>query len=200
MPTAWLLLIRPSTPHPGRNQEQTDMSSPPDQYPNHERKYPNHEPVLAKAVFSPAFEAELYRLASSKVTVLLVGGSSAAKGEVALALHLRSSRAQRPFVGVACSGLDSDTVELQLFGGPSYAPSRQGAVYQAGEGTLYVAAVDELPLLVQPRFLRFLDQERDARVIASADMSLLKRVDQGHFRRDLAERLTLIELALPEEA
>jgi DNA-binding NtrC family response regulator len=57
--------------------------------------------------------------------------------------------------------------------------------------------VDELPLLVQPRFLRFLDQERDARVVASADVSLLTRVGHGHFRADLAERLTLVQLMLP---
>jgi two-component system, NtrC family, nitrogen regulation response regulator GlnG len=158
------------------------MSSPPNRYPNHERKYPNAEPEPAKTAFGRDLEAELGRLAPSKVTVLLVGGSSAAQGEVALALHQRSARAQHPFVGVDCAGLDSDAVELLLFGGPIYARSRQGAAQRAGEGTLYVARVDELPLLVQPRFLRFLDQERDARVVASADMSLLARVGQGHFR------------------
>ena len=173
------------------------MSSPPDQYPNDERKYPNAEPEPARPSFSTIFEAELYRLAPSKVTVLLVGGSSASKGEVALALHQRSSRAEHPFVSIDCRGLDSDTAELKLFGGPMYASAREGAVHQAGEGTLYVAAIDELPLLVQPRFLRFLDQDRNARVIASSDASLLARVEQGHFRLDLAERLTLVELVLP---
>lgn len=173
------------------------MSSPPDRYPNDERKYPNDEPVPARPSYSATFEAELYRLAPSKATVLLVGGSSVSKGEVALALHQRSSRAGHPFVGVDCHGLDSDTAELRLFGGPIYAQSRAGAVQEAGDGTLYVAAIDELPLLIQPRFLRFLDQERNARVIASTDASLGTRVAQGHFRLDLAERLTLVELMLP---
>jgi DNA-binding NtrC family response regulator len=173
------------------------MSNPADQYPNGERKYPNAEPELPNPPFQPAFEAELYRLAPSKVTVLLVGGSASLKGRVARALHERSTRAGEPFVVADCGGLDSDTVELNLFGGPAYAPSRQGAIYQAGEGTLYVASIDELPLLVQPRFLRFLDQERKARVVASADQRLLARVAQGHFRLDLAERLTLVELVLP---
>jgi DNA-binding NtrC family response regulator len=173
------------------------MTSPPDQYPNGGRRYPNAQPALAQATFPPEFEAELRRLAPSKVTVLLVGGSSALQGEVALALHQRSARAQHPFVGMDCGGLDSETLELLLFGGPIYARSRQGAAQQAGEGTLFVARVDELPLLVQPRFLRFLDQERDARVVASADVSLLTRVGHGHFRADLAERLTLVQLLLP---
>jgi DNA-binding NtrC family response regulator len=174
------------------------MSSPPDQYPNDERKYPNAQPGLPSPPFPPAFEAELYRLAPSRVTVLLLGGSPAVKHAVALALHERSPRAAQPFVVIDCAGLDSDTVELALFGGPMYVPPRGGAISLAGEGTLYVAAIDELPLLVQPRFLRFLDQDRPVRVITSADHRLLTRVKHGHFRLDLAERLTLVELVLPE--
>jgi DNA-binding NtrC family response regulator len=175
------------------------MSSPRDLYPNDERTYPNSQPGVPKPSLPPAFEAELYRLASSRVTVLLVGGDASLKGVVALALHARSTRAAEPFVTVDCRGLDADTVERELFGGPMYVPSRSGAIQQAGEGTLYVARVDELPLLVQPRFLRFLDQERKSRVVASAEQNLLGRVAQGHFRLDLAERLTLVELVLPED-
>jgi DNA-binding NtrC family response regulator len=62
-----------------------------------------------------------------------------------------------------------------------------------------VPTVDELPLLSQPRFLRFLDQDRAVRVVASAASDLLLVVERGHFRRDLAERLTLIELELPRD-
>lgn len=173
------------------------MSSPPDQYPNEERKYPNDEPPPPNPRFHAAFESELARLAPSRVTVLLVGGSAPLKHAVARALHERSARTAEPFVVVDCSGLDSDTVERELFGGPMYVPSSGGAVDRAGDGTLFVASVDELPLLVQPRFLRFLDQNRNARVLAAADESLLRRVEQGHFRLDLAERLTLVELVLP---
>jgi DNA-binding NtrC family response regulator len=173
------------------------MSPPQDQYPNEERKYPTAEPEHPIPPFQPAFEAELSRLGPSRVTVLLVGGSSALKSAVARALHQRSTRAAEPLVIVDCTGLDSDAIELELFGGPMYAPSRGGAIHQAGDGTLYLASVDELPLLVQPRFLRFLDQDRKARVVASADQTLFTRVGQGHFRLDLAERLTLVELELP---
>jgi DNA-binding NtrC family response regulator len=180
------------------------MSSPPKQYPNQERKYPNHEPAPADEVyparptFEPSFEADLYRLAPSRVTVLLLGGSASLKRAVALALHERSPRAAQPFIGFDCAGRDSDTVEALLFGGPVYAPVESGAIHEAGNGTLFVTAIDELPLLMQPRFLRFLDQERLVRVVASTDIELPKRVDQGHFRLDLAERLTLVELVLPE--
>jgi DNA-binding NtrC family response regulator len=186
------------------------MSSPPDQYPNGERKYPNdpsqaspaesgnlEELYPARPSFDPSFEAELYRLAPSRVTVLLVGGSKALKLGVAEALHGRSPRASQPFVAFDCTSLDSDTVELTLFGGAVYAPAQSGAIFDAAAGTLYVAAIDELPLLTQPRFLRFLDQERQARVVASVGTQLSTRVRQGHFRQDLAERLTLVELQLP---
>lgn len=178
------------------------MTTPKDQYPNDGRSYPNREPEApARAPGSsgkePAFQAELYRLAPSKVTVLLVGGGAELKRAVARALHERSARAERPFEALDCYGLDSEQVELRLFGGPAYAPPGDGAVQRAAAGTLYVASIDELPLLVQPRFLRFLDQDRQARVIASTDSELRTLVERGKFRLDLAERLSLVELVLP---
>jgi DNA-binding NtrC family response regulator len=132
------------------------------------------------------------------VTVLLLGGSSPLKQAVASALHERSGRAEHPFVLFDCTDLDSERVEHDLFGGPVYAPAEPGAIQRAGSGTIYVAAIDTLPLLMQPRFLRFLDQERSVRVVASTNIDLLTRVRQGHFRLDLAERLTLVELLLPK--
>lgn len=173
------------------------MTTPKDQYPNDERRYPNGEPEAGAPAREPGFEAELYRLAPSKVTVLLVGGSADLQRAIARALHERSPRAARPFVVFDCRGLDSDQVELHLFGGPAYAKADDGAVQRADAGTLYVATIDELPLLVQPRFLRFLDQERSARVVASSNHELATQVERGHFRLDLAERLTLVELVLP---
>jgi DNA-binding NtrC family response regulator len=175
------------------------MSNPEDNYPKHERMYPSaHSRLeLAAPSFGPDFEAEIGRLAPSRVTVLLVGGTLASKERVALALHARSPRASHPFVTLDCAGRDADSVELALFGGPVYAVLEQGAIQRAGAGTLYVAAIDDLPLLLQPRFLRFLDQERAVRVVASTETALLLRAQEQRFRLDLAERLCLIELVLP---
>lgn len=173
------------------------MTTPKDQYPKDAPRYPNLEPAGMVPAREPGFESELYRLAPSKVTVLLVGGSEDLKRAIAQALHDRSPRASRPFVVFDCGGLDSDAIELRLFGGPAYAPASDGAIQRADTGTLYVATVDELPLLVQPRFLRFLDQDRQARVVASANHELATQVERGHFRLDLAERLSLVELVLP---
>jgi DNA-binding NtrC family response regulator len=142
-------------------------------------------------------EAELYRLAPSRVTVLLVGADARERHAVAVALHERSPRARSPFIAFACEGLDSAQVEQSLFGGPAHEPPSGGAIAHTAAGTLYVAGVDELPLLVQPRFLRFLDQERRARVVASSARDLPDLVRQGQYRLDLAERLSLVTLALP---
>lgn len=170
--------------------------------PRPEDQYPDDEPCADSASslpsFNPALDEELSRLAPSRATVLLVGGDPAVQIAVGRALHERSGRAALPFIVFDCSGLDSDQVELGLFGGPAYVPATRGAVRRAEAGTLYVATVDELPQLLQPRFLRFLDEDRKARVVASAVGDLLWRVEHGHFRADLAERLTLVELVLPE--
>lgn len=176
------------------------MTNPKDQYPNDRRQYPNAEPdppLPAWPGAELALEAELYRLAPSRVTVLLVGGSSELKQAMARALHERSPRASQPLSVFDCRGLDPEELELGLFGGPAHAPTTKGAIERALGGTLYVASIDELPLLVQPRFLRFLDQDRKARVVASTDDELVTRVERGVFRLDLAERLSLVELVLP---
>lgn len=164
-------------------------------YPKDAGCYPIGEP--ASIGKDPAWHGEVGRLAPSRVTVLLVGGDAVLQRAVAQALHDRSPRGTAAFESVDCYGLDSEQVELRLFGGPAHAPLGEGAIQRAGAGTLYVAGIDELPLLVQPRFLRFLDQERQARVVASAASELTARVVHGKFRRDLAERLSLVELSLP---
>ena len=157
--------------------------------------------IYPRASFPPlrlpvGLQAELARLAPSRVTVLLRGGNAALRATVARALHERSGRAVGPFVLFDCAGLPSDAVEQDLFGGPAYSVGR-GAIHAAETGTLYVAAVDELPLLMQPRFLRFLDQDKSVRVVVSAQNDLRVCVASGSFRQDLGERLMLVELALP---
>jgi len=118
---------------------------------------------------------------------------------VAHSLHVRSPRRTQPFIVFDCGGLTSDAVEFGLFGGPAHASPTFGAIQETSGGTLYLSTIDQLPLLNQPRFLRFLDQERNARVVASTDADLALQVESGNFRFDLAERLSLVELVLPEE-
>lgn len=154
--------------------------------------------AVSTLVFPEALLAELRRLAPSRVTVLLVGGSTRLKADAARALHELSPRVGAPFVTFDCTAQGSDAVELLLFGGPAHERPRGGSIHAAETGTLYVSAIDELPLLMQPRFLRFLDQEKRVRVVASAGADLAERVRQGQLRPDLGERLTLVQLLLPD--
>ncbi|HYQ16658.1 MAG TPA: sigma 54-interacting transcriptional regulator [Polyangiaceae bacterium] len=78
-----------------------------------------------------------------------------------------------------------------MFGGSDHV----GAIDEADSGTLYMAAIDELPLLIQPRFLRFLMRTNGC---AWCSLALRERVERGKFRRDLGERLTLVQLVLPD--
>src|SRR6478736_3305215 len=129
------------------------MTSPKTHYPNASRRYPNAQPEgpIALLGADPAFEAQLYRLAPSRVTVLLVGGSTPLKKAVAQTLHERSPQRKQPFVVFDCRKLASETVELGLFGRPAHAPPSAGAIQQTDAGTLYIATIDKLPLLSQPR-------------------------------------------------
>lgn len=152
--------------------------------------------AVPSMTFPLELQTELRRLAPSRVTVLMVGGTPSLKKDAARALHELSPRAGAPFVCFDCAGHDAEAIELSLFGGPAYRPSQAGAVHAAETGTLYVRRVDELPLLMQPRFLRFLDQEKRVRVVVCSDADLELRVRERQFRADLGERLTLVRLVL----
>jgi DNA-binding NtrC family response regulator len=177
------------------------MTTPNGRYPNPGRRYPTDG---SPPDGSPPRDDPIRRLAPSRATVLLVGGSGKAKMRVARALHARSPRAPHPFVTIDCAALPPDAVEEALFGevaygGPSPLTSSRdpgGATRAAERGTLYVAAIDRLPLRVQPRFLRFLDEPRAVRVVASCDVDLVAAACEGGFRADLAERLALVRVDL----
>jgi DNA-binding NtrC family response regulator len=172
-------------------------------YPSLERMYPGED--VGGCEPSP-WEEEISRLGPSRATVLLVGGSPETKARVARALHDRSPRGHQPFVQVDCAVLQEEAVEQALFGAPSYGTISPvchqgrppGAVVQAERGTLYVAAIDALPLGAQPRFLRFLDETRVVRVVVSSDADFITLQSRGRFRADLAERLSLVWVDLSD--
>ncbi len=154
--------------------------------------------LVSRVTFPGTLQAELARLAPSRVSVLLVGGSRSLRDDAARALHELSPRVEGPYVSFDCAALDSDAVERGLFGGPAHERGVAGAIHAAETGTLHVSAVHELPLLMQPRFLRFLDQQKSVRVVASTVADLDRERLHGHFREDLAERLLLVQVTLPK--
>ncbi|MEZ4375032.1 MAG: sigma 54-interacting transcriptional regulator [Polyangiaceae bacterium] len=170
------------------------MPRPKDDYPSHPHPYPND------GAFSLPVDLELSKLAPSRATVLVIGGAPELRQAAAIALHQRSPRRSSPFVAFHCRAHPSSDVGRELFGGPPHEASLVGgAVERARSGTLYLADIDALPAVEQPRFLRFLDQERAARVVVSSAVELSGQVSLGKLRLDLAERLMAIELLLADD-
>jgi NtrC-family two-component system response regulator AlgB len=155
-----------------------------------------------------------FRAAPSEATVLLRGESGTGKGVLARAIHARSARAAGPFTTVHCPSLSADLLENELFGhvrGAFTGAVRDtwGKVAAAAGGTLFLDEIGDLPLALQPKLLRVL-QERcyervgetqtrpcDVRILAATNRDLATAAESGSFRGDLLYRLNVIELTIP---
>ncbi|MBI5489590.1 MAG: sigma-54-dependent Fis family transcriptional regulator [Deltaproteobacteria bacterium] len=154
------------------------------------------------------------RVADAEVSVVVTGESGTGKELVAHALHRRSRRRGGPFVAVNCSAIPTSLIESQLFGHVRGAftdarEDRPGLFVQANRGSLFLDEIADLPLQVQPKLLRAL-QERcvrpvggavevpfDARVIAATNHDIELAVDEHRFRQDLYYRLNVVHLEVP---
>ena len=156
----------------------------------------------------------IQQVAPTQASVLLEGGTGTGKELAARALHGNSPRASRPFVALNCGAIPKDLVESELFGHVKGAFSnavaeRRGVFELADGGTLLLDEISELPLALQPKLLRVLEQgafrkvggereiEVDVRVVAAANRNLFEMVDQGKFRSDLFYRLSMVPIHLP---
>jgi NtrC-family two-component system response regulator AlgB len=166
------------------------------------------EPAV-RAAYDVAFRA-----AATDATILLRGESGTGKGVLARAVHGRSRRAGRPFVTVHCPSLSAELLESDLFGHAKGAftgavAETEGKVAAAEGGTLFLDEIGDLPLAVQPKLLRFLQEKAyervgetrtrhgDVRLIAATNRDLAAEVAVGRFREDLFYRLNVIEVTLP---
>ena len=156
----------------------------------------------------------LTQAASSDVNVLITGETGTGKELFAKAVHYNSSRAKRNFVVVDCTALPETLVESILFGHARGAftgadRSEEGLIKQAGGGTLFLDEIGELPLLIQKKFLRVIQEHRfrpvggrqeitsDFRLVAATNRNLESIVRQGRFREDLFFRLRALIIELP---
>ncbi|CAB4244018.1 Transcriptional regulatory protein ZraR [Methylacidimicrobium sp. AP8] len=153
------------------------------------------------------------RVADSDATVLILGETGTGKELVARAIHDHGRRRDKPFVAVNCAAVPADLWESELFGYLRGAftgahADRKGAFLEADGGTLFLDEVGEMPLSMQPKLLRAL-QERvitpiggkpvpvDVRVISATNRDLAERVREGAFRQDLFYRLHVVPIELP---
>jgi DNA-binding NtrC family response regulator len=166
---------------------------------------------------SPAMK-EVYdlleRVAESESTVLVSGESGTGKELVARALHRRSKRATGPFVAINCAAMPEQLLESELFGHTKGAftdarTARPGLFVQAKGGTIFLDEIGDMPLGLQPKLLRAL-QERtvrpvggdhetpiDVRVVAASNRDLETAIEERKFREDLYYRINVIHVELP---
>jgi hydrogenase-4 transcriptional activator len=163
---------------------------------------------------SPAMTAlveEVYKIRSSDVTVLVTGESGTGKELVSRAIHTISNRKDKIFVPFNCTAVPKELAEGHLFGYRKGAftgavADSPGMIKSADGGTLFLDEIGDLPLDVQPKLLRFLQEGEiqpigektpikvDVRVIAATNMPLEEKVAEGTFREDLYYRLNVIRL------
>jgi Nif-specific regulatory protein/two-component system response regulator HydG len=154
------------------------------------------------------------QVADATATVLIRGETGTGKELVARALHVNSSRRERPFVALHCAALSETVLESELFGHVRGAftgadRDRAGRIASARGGTLFLDEIGEISLGVQAKLLRFLQsgeiqrvgsdrpEQVEVRVVCATNRDLVAMVKDGRFREDLYYRIQVIELALP---
>ena len=154
------------------------------------------------------------RVAQSTAGVLIVGESGTGKEIIAKEIHQRSPRADKPFVTINCSAIPENLLESELFGHvkgsfTGAVANKPGLVESAHNGTVFLDEIGEIPLAVQAKLLRFLqekefrrvggnqDQHVDVRVIAATNKNLEREMEKGLFREDLYYRLNVIRIHIP---
>lgn len=170
--------------------------------------------VLGESTTMRRIFAMLPRVAASESTVLLEGETGTGKGLLAEAVHQQSARAGGPFVVVDCSSIPSTLLEAELFGYAKGAftgayMARPGVFEAANGGTVFLDEIGELPVEMQPKLLRVIEDrmirrlgtalpvQLDVRVIAATNRDLRQEVNRGTFRSDLFYRLNIVRIRLP---
>jgi two-component system response regulator AtoC len=178
------------------------------------RKEHRFEDILAKSARMQEIFRTISKIAEYKTTVLVTGESGVGKELVARAIHRRSTRRGGPFVAVNCGAIPENLLESELFGHKKGAftdavQDRRGLFEEATTGTLFLDEIGELPLALQVKLLRVLEDEKirrlgetrdlqvDVRIIAATHRDLHAETKAGRFREDLFYRLNVLPIHCP---
>ncbi len=177
----------------------------------HENQY---ESILAKSPQMEEIFRTITKIAEFKTTVLIMGESGVGKELVAKAIHGRSNRKANPFVAINCGAIPENLLESELFGHRKGAftdanADRRGLFEEASGGTLFLDEIGELPLNLQVKLLRALQEETirrlgdtkdvkiDTRIIAASHRDLGAEAKAGRFREDLYYRINVLPIFIP---
>jgi transcriptional regulator with GAF, ATPase, and Fis domain len=175
---------------------------------------PRFGPLIGQSLAMRELFATLARVADTDIPVFIRGETGSGKELVARAIHEASRRAKKPYVVVDCAALTQSLLESELFGHARGAftgatGTRQGAIEAANGGTVFLDEIGELPLEMQPKLLRVLEQRTvrrvgesehrpvDVRFVAATHRDLVDYVARGWFREDLYFRLAVLPVRLP---
>jgi DNA-binding NtrC family response regulator len=177
------------------------------------KEYSFHQ-ILGKSKPMQAVFELIQRVSYSPCNVLITGESGTGKELVAKAVHYNSDRKEAPFLPVNCAAIPEQLLESELFGHMRGAFTdakidKRGLFEEAQEGTLFLDEISELPLVLQTKLLRAIQEREirrvgatktisvDVRIITATNLHLAEEVKQKRFREDLYYRLNVIELKLP---
>ena len=178
-----------------------------------EKKY-SFDNIIGKSTKMQEIFRRIEKIAEYKSTVLITGESGTGKELVAKAIHYSSPRRDLPFIAVNCGAIPGELLESELFGHVKGAftgaiAAKKGLFTEADKGTIFLDEIGDLPLNLQVKLLRVLQEgeirrvgdtrtfQVDVRVIAATAKDLLEEVQKGNFREDLYYRLNVVPFYLP---
>jgi DNA-binding NtrC family response regulator len=177
------------------------------------RKY-KFDNIIGSSQAMQAVFARMEKVVDTDSTILILGASGTGKELVAKAIHFNSSRKDKPFIAINCGAIPADLLESELFGHvkgsfTSAVADKQGKFEVANGGTIFLDEIGNMPLQLQMKLLRVLQEHEfervgsskkirlDVRLVSATNADLAEQVKAGHFREDLYYRLNVIPITLP---
>jgi two-component system nitrogen regulation response regulator GlnG len=186
----------------------------PNAEPRRYREIALPETLIGRSAAMIEVYKEIGRVARTEMTVLLMGESGTGKELVARAIHANSTRSRGPFITVNMAAIPKDLIESELYGHEKGSftgavERRPGKFELASGGTLFLDEIGEMPIELQAKLLRVLQEREidrvggtrplpvDVRIIAATNADLTRSVEEGRFRRDLYYRIAVVPIRLP---